>query len=100
MIDHEPGPPLAAGRVEQVLEQPELVVAADERRLERLGRLRPPRSATTRSARHAGTGAALPLRVCSPAGSKAIAAAGGALRRLADEDGAGGRHRSGAARRY
>ena len=36
-------------------------------------RFRPPRSATTRSARHAGTGAALPLSVCSPAGSKAIA---------------------------
>ena len=36
-------------------------------------RPRPPRSATTRPARQAGTGAALPLRTCSPAGSKAIA---------------------------
>ena len=33
----------------------------------------PPRRATTRSARYAGTGAALPLSTCSPAGSKAIA---------------------------
>ena len=32
----EPRPPLASGRVEQLLEQAELVVAADERRLERL----------------------------------------------------------------
>ncbi len=36
-------------------------------------RLRPPRSATTRRARQAGTGAAFPLSACSPAGSKAIA---------------------------
>ena len=48
-------------------------------------RLRPPRSATTRRARHAGTGACLPLSTCSPAASKAIAAARRALGRLADE---------------
>ena len=36
-------------------------------------RLRPPRPATTRRARQAGTGASLPRRTCSPAGSKAIA---------------------------
>ncbi len=36
-------------------------------------RPRPPRSATTRIARHAGTGATLPLSDCSPTGSKAIA---------------------------
>ena len=36
-------------------------------------RPRPPRSATTRIARNAGTGASLPLRTCSPAGSNAIA---------------------------
>src|SRR4051812_19174868 len=35
----------------------------------------PPRRATTRSARYAGTGAALPFSTCSPAGSKAIASA-------------------------
>ena len=38
-------------------------------------RLRPPSSATTRSARQAGTGLALPLSVCSPASSNAIALA-------------------------
>ena len=59
--------------MEEVLEQAQLVVAADERRLERLERFRPPRSATTRRARQAGTGAALPLSACSPAASKAIA---------------------------
>ena len=37
MTRHEPRPPLAARRVEEVLEQAQLVVAADERRLERLG---------------------------------------------------------------
>ena len=69
----QPGAALAPGGVEQVLEQAQLVVAADERRLERLasGRARR-RSATTRSARHAGTGALLPLSACSPAASKAM----------------------------
>ena len=64
----EPGAPLAARGVEQVLEQPQLVVAADERRLEasRCGSGRR-RSATTRRARQAGTGLALPLSACSPA---------------------------------
>ena len=33
---HQPRAPLATGGVEQVLEQPQLVVAADERRLEGL----------------------------------------------------------------
>ena len=62
------------------------VVAADERGLEarRRGRGRR-RSATTRSARHAGTGATLPLSSCSPAGSNAMAALAAPLRRLADE---------------
>ncbi len=36
-------------------------------------RLRPPSSATTRTARQAGTGLVLPLSVCSPASSKTIA---------------------------
>ena len=36
-------------------------------------RLRPPTWATARTARHAGTGLALPLSSCSPAGSKAMA---------------------------
>src|SRR3954447_9531436 len=33
---HETGAPLTAGRLEQVLQQPKLVVAADERRLDAL----------------------------------------------------------------
>ena len=51
-------------------------------------RLRPPTSATTRIARQASTGAALPLSCCSPAFSKAIALLRSALGRLPDEDGA------------
>ena len=86
VTDTSRGAPLARRGVEQVLEQAELLVAADERRLERSARPRPPRSATTRSARQAGTGASLPLSACSPAGSKAIGRAGRALGRLADED--------------
>ena len=64
-----------AGGVEQVLEQAQLVVAADERRLEPSARPRPPRSATTRSARQPGR-RCLALEHCSPAGSKAIALGG------------------------
>ena len=58
----EPRPPIATGGVEEILEQAHLVVTADERRLQRVRpRSRPPRSATTRIARHAVTGASLPL---------------------------------------
>ena len=53
-------PLLASRGVEQLLQQPNLVVAADERRLERSDRPRPPRSATTRMARQAGSGAPSP----------------------------------------
>ena len=61
---HEPHAPLPAGGVELFLQQAELVVAADERRLERIGRAAGRRAAaTTRTARHAGTGAILPLSV-------------------------------------
>ena len=48
----------------------------------------PPRWATTRSARHAGTGADLPLRTCSPTASKAIAALAARIVGLADQHGA------------
>ena len=81
------------GGVEQVLEQPQLVVAPTNGASSRSSRPRPPRSATTRSARHAATGAALPLRTCSPAGSNAMAPLGRALGRLAHEHGARRRHR-------
>ena len=50
----------------------------------------PPRCATTRTARQAATGAALPLRIWSPASSNAIDALRGAHRRLADENATGG----------
>ena len=56
----EPRPALADSGVVEVLEQPELLVAADERRLERLAPVTPPSWATTRSARQAGTGLACP----------------------------------------
>ena len=71
---HEPGAAVAAGGVEQVLEQPQLVVAADERRLERVARGRG-RRARRRPAALAtpAPGLALPLSTCSSTGSKAIA---------------------------
>ena len=70
----EARPPLPARRVEEVLEQAELVVATDERRLEasRSGCGRRPPRRRGGPARPA-TGAVLPLSACSPAGSKAIA---------------------------
>ena len=77
----EPRPALAAGRVEQVLELAQLLVAADERRLERLASGRRRRAGRRRGPpARPGPGAALPLRTWSPAGSKTIAPAGGALR--------------------
>ena len=83
----EAGPPLAGRRVEEVLEQAQLVVAADERRLERLASgSAPPRSATTRSARHAGTGRALPLSDLLAGRLEGDRLRGRALGRLADED--------------
>ena len=87
---HEPGARLARGRVEQVLEQPELVVAADERRLERAptGRARRDRR------RHAGP--ATPARGLALALQRVLAERlerdrprGGPLGRLADQHGAG-----------
>ena len=51
----------------------------------RSSRPRPRRSATTRRARHAGTGAALPLSSCSPASSYAMASLVARWVRLAHE---------------
>ena len=82
---HHAQPLLAAGGVEQVLDQPQLFLAADEWRLQRLRPFRPPRSATTRSARHAGTGDCFPLSSCSPAGSKCDGSDCRAVRRLAHQ---------------
>ena len=70
------GLPLAGGGVEQLL-----AAGGAPRRGRRtaargrLARARRRAGPTTRSARQAGTGAALPLRSCSPASSKAIASA-------------------------
>ena len=57
------------------------------------GRRAPPRSPTTRTARQAGTGAALPLSSCSPAALELDGGLGGQPRRLADEHAAGRRSR-------
>ena len=94
VIETSAGALLARGRVEQVLEQAQLRVAADERRLEavRSGRGRS-RSVTTRSARQAATGSSLPLRTVLAGRLEGDRAGRGALGRLADEDRAGRRDR-------
>ena len=77
--------PLAAGRVEQVLEQPQLVVAPDERRLERA---RSAAAAAPRhhgSARQAGTGAGLALERLLPGRLEGDRVAGGPIGRLAHQ---------------
>ena len=74
--DHQPGPTRLLGRVEQVLDQPQVGVATGERRLEPVDPLhrRRPRRPRRRPAT-AGTGSALPLSACSPVSSNVIAAA-------------------------
>ena len=65
---------LARRRVEQVLEQPQLRVATDERRLEPLVTAPPARARRRRAGPGTtATGATLPLSTCSPAGSYAMA---------------------------
>ncbi len=72
---HEAGPPLAARGVEQVLEQAQLVVAAHERRLEGVGAAAAAALGhDAQCAARPGRATALPLSVCSPAGSNAMAA--------------------------
>ena len=93
----QPRPALAAGGVEQVLELAQLLVAADERRLERLRRGRPRRAGRRRGrARQAGTGRCLALEDLVAGGLEDDRARGGALGRLADEDGRRAGRRSGA----
>ena len=96
----QPWPSLRPGGEVEVLEHPELGSATDERRFELSVRPDPPRRATTRSARYAGTGAALPFRICSPAGSNAIASAAALVGRLPDEDGPGRARPTGVSTRY
>ena len=62
--------PSLGGRVEELLDEPQLPVAADERRLEPVAtraRRRAPRS--TRSARQSWSGSSLPFSSCEPASS-------------------------------
>ena len=61
-VDHEQaGPARSSPDVEQLLDQPQLAVPADQRRLQPVGALAPPPAATTARAAHSGTGSALPL---------------------------------------
>ena len=91
---HEPGASLAGGRVEEVLEQAELVVATDERRLEAL-RAGPRRRAWPRraSARHAGDRGGLALEQLLAGRLEGDGAGCGPVGRLADQDHARRRHR-------
>ncbi len=66
---HEPRLALADGGVEQVLEQAQLLVTTHERRFQRRAPSAPPRIPSTWTARHAGTGVALPFSACSPTSS-------------------------------
>ena len=86
--------------VEEVLDQPQLAVAADERRLE-TGRLelRPPRRRPRAERAKSGTGSALPFSSCAPASLVRDRRLRGAPRRLADEHRARARRPTGRARR-
>ena len=77
---HQPGATLAAVAWKRSLSRRSSSSRPTNGASSASARFRPPRSATTRSARQAGTGAALPLSVCSPAGSKAMARLRGPLR--------------------
>ena len=86
------GPLLAPGGVEQVLEQAELVVAADERRLEASRmRLRPPALGDDPQRAPGGDRAGLALEHLLAGRLERDRLLGRALGRLADEDGAGRR---------
>ena len=87
---HEAGPPLAAGRVEQVLEQAELDVAADERGLERVGAAAPPALGHHAQCAPRGDRRALAAQRLLARGLKGDRSVGGSLRRLAHEHGSGG----------
>ena len=62
----QPGPALLRGGVEQLLDQAQLPLPAGERGSRPAARRVPPRPATTRTARHSGTGSALPLSWWAP----------------------------------
>ncbi len=83
---HELRAPLLGRRVEQLLDEAELAVAADERRLEALRRAaRPPRAAVTRTARHSVIRLGLALERVRAGLLVRDRRLGRTLRRLADE---------------
>ena len=93
VTDDEPRPALADRRVVQVLEEPELVVAADERRLERV---RPATAATLgddSQRPEGGDGRGLALERLLAGGLERDRRACRALRRLAHQHRPGRRHR-------
>ena len=90
---HEPRPPLARGRVEEVLDQAELVVAAHERRLERLRAVAAADLGDDAERPPGRDRADLPLERLLPDRFEGDGTGRGALGRLPDENGAGGGHR-------
>ena len=86
----EVGAAVLGGRVEELLHEPELAVAAHERRLEpgRPSRT-PDEPPITRTARQSCIGSAFPFSSCVPASSNTIGGLRRSLRRLSDEDRAG-----------
>ena len=91
---------LVGGGVEELLDEPELAVAADERRLEaRRAPCARRAPATTRSARQSCAGLGLALQLVLAGVLVGDRRLGGAPRRLADEHGAGLGRATGSARR-
>ena len=86
---HEARPLLAAGRMEEVLEQPELVVAADERGLERLAPVPAADLGHDSQGAPGGDGGRLALERLLAGLLEGDRPRRGPLGRLADEDGAG-----------
>ena len=86
----QPWPALAPGGVQQLLDQPQILVAADERRLRRLAAhgAAAARDTPAAPARRA-TGSGLPFSVSGSTGTNAIDARRRPVRALADEHGPG-----------
>ena len=79
-------PPLAAGGVEELLQEPKLDVAADERRLERVGTTAPTPLGHDTSGTPRRESGGLALQLVFAGGLEGDRRAGGAHGRLADED--------------
>ena len=89
---HDPQPLLALGGVEQVLEQSQLVLAADERRLERLRAIAPATLGHDTQGAPRGDRCLLALERLLAGRLERDRGARGAMRRLADEHGPGRGH--------